>query len=216
MSHPPSSYSYVAETTYINFRTLNDNNMRSVDSWFDLKASSENVPPAENVATILQHKFAFSKANLPQGENHETEEREMVAAMLRSWNIVGSLAAWRVPSNDASALAPSGACQSRVSRRLSAQQKNAQQCKCQARVKAKRCTVTSTKKEDDPPTKKEKTYISSVLLGAGCSSNREKCTEVLMNRDHSWSTELCPARPKGKLTMPIMPTMQKGRIFLAS
>uniref|UniRef100_A0A674KE82 TPX2 C-terminal domain-containing protein n=1 Tax=Terrapene triunguis TaxID=2587831 RepID=A0A674KE82_9SAUR len=127
MSHPPSSDSYGAELTDINFGTLNDNNMQSVDSWFDLKASSENVLPAENVAIILQHKSAFSKANLPQGENLEMEEREMLEAMLRSWNIVGSLAAWRVPSNDASAPAPSGASQSRVSRRLSAQQKNAEE-----------------------------------------------------------------------------------------
>ncbi|TFJ97060.1 putative phospholipid-transporting ATPase IF [Platysternon megacephalum] len=32
----------------------------------DLKASSENVPPAENVATVFQHKPASSKANLLQ------------------------------------------------------------------------------------------------------------------------------------------------------
>ncbi|XP_043353197.1 zinc finger protein 620-like [Dermochelys coriacea] len=32
----------------------------------DLKASLENVPPAENVATVLEHKPAFSKANLLQ------------------------------------------------------------------------------------------------------------------------------------------------------
>ncbi|TFK02174.1 tripartite motif-containing protein 54-like [Platysternon megacephalum] len=210
MSHPESSYSYDAETTYINFRTLHDDDMQSVDSWFDLKASSENVPPAENVATVLQHKPASSKANLPQAivlpmvkssENHEIEESEMAQAMLRPENIVGSLAAWqKVPSNDASPPAPSGASQRRVSRRLSAQQKNAQQRKRQAKVKAERCTVTSIKKEDVPPTKKQK-----------ISSSRERMTEGSMNRDHSQSTELSPARPKGKLTMPTTPTMLKRK-----
>uniref|UniRef100_A0A452ILF4 Uncharacterized protein n=1 Tax=Gopherus agassizii TaxID=38772 RepID=A0A452ILF4_9SAUR len=209
MSNPQSSYSYDAETTYINFRTLNDDDMQSVDSWFDLKASSENVPPADNVATVLQHKPTSFKANLPQAivspmvkssENHEMEEREMAQAMLRPQNIVGSLAAWRVPSNDASLPAPSGASQRRVSRRLSAQQKNAQQRKRQAKVKAERCTVTSIKKEDVPPTKKQK-----------ISSSRERMTEVSMNRDRSQSTELSPARPKGKLTMPTTPTMLKRK-----
>ncbi|KAH1184064.1 hypothetical protein KIL84_014680 [Mauremys mutica] len=32
-----------------------------------------------------------------------------------------------------------------------------------------------------------------------------------MNRHHSQSTELSPAIPKGKLTMPIMPTMLKRK-----
>ncbi|CAM5105465.1 unnamed protein product [Natator depressus] len=63
----------------INFRTLNDDNMQSVDSWFDLKASLENVPPAENVATVLQHKPAFSKANLPQA---------IVSPMVKSSNTI--------------------------------------------------------------------------------------------------------------------------------
>lgn len=45
---------------------LNIECVDSVYSFTDLKASSENVPPAENVATFLQHKPASSKANLPQ------------------------------------------------------------------------------------------------------------------------------------------------------
>ncbi|XP_067410081.1 targeting protein for Xklp2 isoform X2 [Emydura macquarii macquarii] len=226
MSHPQTSYSYDAETTYINFRTLNDDDMQSVDSWFDLKASSENVPPAENVATIRQHKPAFSKANLPQAivspmvkprESHDTEEREMVQPVLIPQNIVGSLAAWRVPSNDASASASSGVSQ-RVSRRLSAQQKNAQQRKRQARVKAERCTVTSTKKEDDPPTKKQKIFNRvpgktrpPLPRHMARSSSREKLTEVSMTRDRSQNTQLSPARSKGKLTMPTTPTMLKRK-----
>ncbi|XP_039354472.1 targeting protein for Xklp2 isoform X2 [Mauremys reevesii] len=227
MSHPQSSYSYDAETTYINFRTLNDDDMQSVDSWFDLKASSENVLPAENVATVLQHKPASSKANLPQAivspmvkssANHEMEEREMAQAMLRPQNVVGSLAAWRVPSNDASPPAPSGASRRRVSRRLSAQQKNAQQRKRQAKVKAERCTVTSIKKEDVPPTKKQKIFNRvpgktrpPVPCYMASSSSRERMTEVSMNTDRSQSTELSPARPKGKLTMPTTPTMLKRK-----
>ncbi|XP_065422369.1 targeting protein for Xklp2 isoform X2 [Chrysemys picta bellii] len=227
MSHPESSYSYDAETTYINFRTLNDDDMQSVDSWFDLKASSENVPPAENVATVLQHKPASSKANLPHAivspmvkssENHEMERREMAQAMLRPQNIVGSLAAWKVPSNDDSPPAPSGASQRRVSRRLSAQQKNSQQRKRQAKVKAERCTVTSIKKEDVPPTKKQKIFNRvpgktrpPVPCYMASSSSKERITEVSLNRDHSQSTELSPARPKGKLTMPTTPTMLKRK-----
>uniref|UniRef100_A0A8C8S7S2 TPX2 microtubule nucleation factor n=1 Tax=Pelusios castaneus TaxID=367368 RepID=A0A8C8S7S2_9SAUR len=199
MSHPQSSYSYDAATTYINFKTLNDDDLQSVDSWFDLKASSENVPPAENVATTLQQKPAFAKASLPQAivspmvkcqESPDVEEREMAQPVLIPQNIISSLAAWRVPSSEASV--PSGASQ-RVSRRLSAQQKNARQRKHQAKVKAERCTVTSTKKEDDPPTKKRK-----------ISSSREKLTEVSTNRDCFQDTERSPARPRGKLTTPTM------------
>ncbi|CAM5159573.1 unnamed protein product, partial [Eretmochelys imbricata] len=44
----------------------NYENVTSLEFPTGLKASLENVPPAENVATVLQHKPAFSKANLPQ------------------------------------------------------------------------------------------------------------------------------------------------------
>ncbi|XP_074868025.1 targeting protein for Xklp2 isoform X2 [Carettochelys insculpta] len=208
MSHPQSSYSYDAETTYINFKTLNDDDMQDVDSWFDLKATSENVPPAEKVAPIFQCKTDFSKANLPQAivspmvkstENHKMEEREMEQPVLRQQNIVSSLAAWRVPSNNTSAPALSEPSQRALSKRLSAQQKNAQQRQRRARVK-ERCTVTSTNKEDDPPPKKQKISSSKLKL-----TGNDLCSSILQG------TELSPVRPKGKLTMPTTPTVMKRK-----
>uniref|UniRef100_A0A8C3IVY2 TPX2 microtubule nucleation factor n=1 Tax=Chrysemys picta bellii TaxID=8478 RepID=A0A8C3IVY2_CHRPI len=128
MSHPESSYSYDAETTYINFKTLNDDDMQSVDSWFGKYLRVWCLLSAEV-------RLWESKMSLP---------RETVLLGLTSI---------------ASRLDTVLSCR-RVSRRLSAQQKNSQQRKRQAKVKAERCTVTSIKKEDVPPTKKQKMYIT--------------------------------------------------------
>ncbi|XP_075756979.1 targeting protein for Xklp2 isoform X2 [Pelodiscus sinensis] len=211
------AYTYDAETTFINFETLKDDDLQNVDSWFDLKASIENVPPAENMATGLCCKIDFEKSNLPQAivspmvkssENHKMEG-EMGQP---KQNIVGSLAAWRVQSENASAPALSGASQRTRSKRLSSQQKNAQQRQQQARIR-ERCPVPSTK-EEDPPTKKQKIFNrvpGKAVPASMARSSREKltgndlCSEVPLNRERS------PARPKGKLTMPETPTILKRK-----
>ncbi|XP_019365532.1 PREDICTED: targeting protein for Xklp2 isoform X2 [Gavialis gangeticus] len=218
MSHPSSRYSFDAPDTHINFAALSDDDVHNADSWFDRTDNLENVFPTQDVITVLQNLPAVSKANLPEvhmvksSENYDTEDAEtgQVQATLVTKNIFGSLTTWRTTSNNASA--PAGTSQ-RTTRRLSGQQKNAQQRKRLAKVKAEMHAVASVKKEEIPPLKKQKIVPgktkSSVPCCVASSSSREVLTEISTEGEHLHNTECSPTKPRGKLNAHATPTLLK-------
>ncbi|KFO90183.1 Targeting protein for Xklp2-B, partial [Buceros rhinoceros silvestris] len=199
-----SRYSFDVPNPCINFATLSDDDTRNADSWFDAKANLENVPPAENLAKVLQNSPAFSKPDIILSS---VTSQEITTSKLRDsgqleceqpreapQNIVGSLSSWR-------ATAPTEASQSsRAGRRqaTTTQRRTQQQRKQPARVKAEGSTNALVDKEEVPPFKKMR-----------ISSSREKLAEVSVKREPPQNPELSPARGKSKLTVPSTPTMLK-------
>ncbi|XP_061864946.1 targeting protein for Xklp2 isoform X3 [Colius striatus] len=220
MSRPESRYSFDVPNPCINFATLSDDDdVHNADAWFDQKANLENVPPAENLAKVLQNSPALSKPDIilssvtSQGittsESHSEEEgeTECVQANAVPQNIVGSLSSWR-------AAAPAEASQ-RAGRRPAPRRKKAQQHKQPARVKAEGNANTLDNKEEIPPLKKMRILRvpgknRRSLPGPGASSSsREKLPEESMKREPLQNADLSPGRGKSKLTMPSTPTMLK-------
>ncbi|XP_013813777.2 targeting protein for Xklp2 isoform X2 [Apteryx mantelli] len=201
MSHPESRYSFDVPNTCINFGSLSDDDVHNADAWFDQQANLENVPPAENLATVLQNSPAFSKPDIPlssvtsQGitsESHDAEDSETEHAQVNvvPQNIVGSLTSWR-------AAAPAEASQ-RAGRRQATKQRKTQQRKHLAKIKAERNAVALVNNEEVPPMKKMR-----------ISDSREKLMEVSAKREPLQNPDHSPGRGKSKLTMPMTPTMLK-------
>ncbi|KAM6053652.1 targeting protein for Xklp2 isoform 1-T1 [Chlamydotis macqueenii] len=202
MSRPESRYSFDVPNPCLNFATLSDDDVHNADSWFDQKANLENVPPAENLAEVLQNSPAFSKPDIilssvtsqeiTMSESHGEEdgEAECEQASVVPQNIVGSLTSWR-------AAAPAEASQ-RAGRRQATKQRKTQQRKQPARIKVERNADALVNKEEAPPLKKMR-----------ISSGREKLTEVSTQREPLQNPDLSPRRGKSKLTMPSTPTMLK-------
>ncbi|XP_063206600.1 targeting protein for Xklp2 isoform X3 [Chroicocephalus ridibundus] len=202
MSHPESRYSFDVPNPCINFATLSDDDIHNPDSWFDQKANLENVPPAENLAKVLQNSPAFSKSDIvlssvtSQGvtmsESHDEVdgEAEGMQTDVVPQNIVGSLETWR-------AAAPAEASQ-RGGRRQATKQRKTQQRKQPIRIKAERNANALVNTEEVPPLKKMR-----------ISSSREKLTEVSTKREPLENPDLSPGRGKNKLTVPSKPTMLK-------
>ncbi|NXY19048.1 TPX2B protein, partial [Atrichornis clamosus] len=195
-----SRYSFDVPNTCINFATLSEDDVHNADSWFDQKANLENVPPAENLAKVLQSSPAFSKpdvilSSVPSQEVAMSklaydDEAECAQPNVVSQNIIGSLATWR-------AAAPSEAPQ-RASRRLATKQGKTQQRKQPARIKAERIANALENKEEVPPLKKIR-----------ISGSRERVTEASTKREPLQDPDLSPGRGRSKLTMPSTPTMLK-------
>ncbi|NXS99455.1 TPX2 protein, partial [Jacana jacana] len=194
-------YSFDVPNPCINFATLSDDDdVHNPDSWFDQKANLENVPPAENLAKVLQNSPAFSKPDIilssvtPQektmSENHGKEdgEAESMEINVVPQNIVGSLDTWR-------AAAPAETSQ-RAGRRQATKQRKAKQCKQPARVKAERHTNTLVNAEEVPPPKKMR-----------LSGSRERPTEEPTKTEPLENPDLSPGKGKSKLTVFSKPTM---------
>ncbi|NXW34008.1 TPX2B protein, partial [Phaetusa simplex] len=199
-----SRYSFDVPNPCINFATLGDDDVHNPDSWFDQKADLENVPPAENLAKVLQNSPAFSKSDIvlssvtSQGvtmsklacRDEEDGEAEGMQTDVVPQNIVGSLETWR-------ATAPAEASQ-RGGRRQATKQRKTQQRKQPTRIKAERNANALVNTEEVPPLKKMR-----------ISSSREKLTEVSTKREPLENPDLSPGRGKNKLTVPSKPTMLK-------
>ncbi|NXE83818.1 TPX2 protein, partial [Cochlearius cochlearius] len=195
-----SRYSFDVPNPCINFATLSDDDMHNADSWFDQKANLENVPPAENLAKVLQNSPAFSKPGvipcdvtedkITTSHGEEDGEAECVQGNVVPQNIVGSLTSWR-------AAAPAGAPE-RAGRRQATKQRKTQQRKQPARIKVERNANASVDKEEVPPLKKMRIF-----------SSREKLTEVSTKREPLQNPDLSPGRGKTKPTVPSTPTTLK-------
>ncbi|NXK48756.1 TPX2B protein, partial [Chauna torquata] len=197
-----SRYSFDVPNPCINFATLSDDDVHNADSWFDQQANLENVPPAENLANILQNSPAFSKPDvilssvtsqgITMSESHGEEDgdAENVQASVVPQNIVGSLTSWR-------AAAPAEASQ-RAGRRPATKQRKTQQRKQPSRVKAEKNVIALANKEEVPPLKKMR-----------ISSSKEKLTEVSPKKEPLHHPDPSPGRGKSKLTVPSTPTMLK-------
>ncbi|NXJ10541.1 TPX2B protein, partial [Odontophorus gujanensis] len=193
-----SRYSFDVPNPCINFATLSDDDVHNADSWFDQQANLENIPPAENVAKVLQNSPAFSKPafmlssvasqGITMSENHEEDEAEVSETNVIPQSIVGSLASWR-------AAAPAEAPQ-RAGRRPATKQRKTQQRKQPARAKVEKNDTSLANKEEAPPLKKMR-----------ISSSKEKLTDVSPKKE--LHPDLSPARGKNKLTVPSTPTMLK-------
>ncbi|KAM6339782.1 targeting protein for Xklp2 isoform 3-T7 [Alca torda] len=158
MSHPESRYSFDVPNPCINFATLSDDDVHNPDSWFDQKANLENVPPAENLAKVLQNSPAFSKPDIvlssvtsqgvtmSESRDEEDGEAEGMQTNVVAQNIVGSLETWR-------AAAPAEASQ-RGGRRQATKQRKAQQRKQPTRIKVERNANALVNTEEIPPLKK--------------------------------------------------------------
>ncbi|NXJ71224.1 TPX2 protein, partial [Rostratula benghalensis] len=190
-------YSFDVPNPCINFATLSDDDGHNPDSWFDQKANLENVPPAENLAKVLQNSPAFSKPDIilssvtPQGitmsENRDEEDgdAEGMETNVVPQNIVGSLDTWR-------AAAPPEASQ-RAGRRQATKQRQTKQRKQPARIKAETHANTLGNAEEVPPLKKMRL--------------REKVTEEPTNTEPLENPDLSPGKEKSKLTVHSKPTM---------
>ena len=195
-----SRYSFDVPNPCINFATLSDDDVHNADSWFDQQANLENIPPAENLAKVLQNSPAFSKPALvlssvtsqgmTKSENCEEDEAEVSETDVVPQNTVGSLTSWR-------ATAPAEAPQ-RAGRRPATKQRKTQQRKQPARVRVEKNDTTLANKEEAPPLKKMK-----------ISSSKEKLTDVSPKKELLHHPDLSPARGKNKLTVPSTPTMLK-------
>ncbi|KFW11325.1 Targeting protein for Xklp2-B, partial [Eurypyga helias] len=195
-----SRYSFDVPNPCIDFATLNDDDVHNADSWFDQKANLENIPPAENLAKVLQNSPAFSKPDLvlssvtPQevtmGESHGEGDGECTQPAVNPGNIVESLSSWR-------AAVPAVASQ-RAGRRPATKQKKTRQRKRPAQVHTERSVTAAVNKEEIPPSKKIR-----------ISHSREKLTEVAMKKEPLQNPDLSPGRGKSKLTVPSTPTMLK-------
>ncbi|NXI56980.1 TPX2B protein, partial [Chloroceryle aenea] len=196
-----SRYSFDVPNPCIDFAALSDDDVHNADSWFDQKANLENIPPAENLAKVLQNSPALSKPDvvLPsvtsQGITSESQgegdgQAGCVQTSMVPQNIVGSLTSWR-------AAAPAEASQ-RAGRRPATAQRKVQQRKQQARVKAERNADALANKEEVPPLKKMR-----------ISSSKEKLAEVSVKREPLQNPDLSPGAARSKLTVPSTPTMLK-------
>ncbi|NXJ83216.1 TPX2B protein, partial [Trogon melanurus] len=193
-----SRYSFDVPNPCINFATLSDDDVHNADSWFDQKANLENVPPAENLAKVLQNSPALSKPDIILSSvasegitqsklaRRDDGQADCAQPTVVPQNIVGSLTNWR-------AAAPAEASQ-RAGRRQAATQRKTQQRKLPARIKAE----TNANKDEVPPPKRMK-----------ISGSREKLAEVPAKREPLQNPELSPGRGKNKLTIPSTPTMLK-------
>ncbi|XP_050170109.1 targeting protein for Xklp2 isoform X1 [Myiozetetes cayanensis] len=198
MARSESRYSFDVPNPCINFATLNedDADVHNADSWFDLKANMENIPPAENVAKLSQSSPAYTKPDVlsictSQGAamNESNGEAEDAQTHTVSQNIVGSLATWR-------AAAPAEAPQ-RVGKRAATKPRKTQQRKQPGRIKAERIANALDNKEEVPPLKKMR-----------ISGSREE-TEESTKAEPSQDPDLSPGREKSKPFMPSTPTVLK-------
>ncbi|NWX70395.1 TPX2B protein, partial [Alca torda] len=198
-----SRYSFDVPNPCINFATLSDDDVHNPDSWFDQKANLENVPPAENLAKVLQNSPAFSKPDIvlssvtsqgvtmSESRDEEDGEAEGMQTNVVAQNIVGSLETWR-------AAAPAEASQ-RGGRRQATKQRKAQQRKQPTRIKVERNANALVNTEEIPPLKKMR-----------ISSSREKLTEVSTKTEPLENPDLSPGRgKKTKLTVPSKSTTLK-------
>ncbi|NWX20426.1 TPX2B protein, partial [Aegotheles bennettii] len=193
---------YSFDVHCVDFAALSEDDVQNADSWFDKKANLENVPPAENVAKMVQSIPAFSKPDVQSlvtsqevtmSESHGEEDKKAECAQATAVppNILGSLSSWRA------AAAPAETSQ-RASRKQAAKQRKAQQRKQPARVKVERDADALVNKEEVPPLKKMRV-----------SASREKLDEVSTKREHLQNPDSPPGRGRSKLTMPSTPTMLK-------
>ncbi|XP_010720927.1 targeting protein for Xklp2 isoform X3 [Meleagris gallopavo] len=197
MSRSESRYSFDVPNPCINFATLSDDDVHNADSWFDQQANLENIPPAENLAKVLQNSPAFSKPlilssltsqGITKSESCEEDGAEVSETDVVPQSTVGSLTSWRAPAE-----APQ-----RAGRKPATKQRKTQQRKQAARVKVEKNDVALANKEEAPPLKKMRT-----------SSSKEKLTDVSPKKELLHHPDLSPARGKNKLTVPSTPTMLK-------
>ncbi|NXL85647.1 TPX2B protein, partial [Alectura lathami] len=192
-----SRYSFDVPNPCINFATLSEDDAHNADAWFDQQANLENVPPAENLPTVLQNSPALSKpgsalssvtlqGTAMSASREEDDEAGISETNVVPQNIVGSLTSWR-------AAAPAEASQ-RAGRRPAAKQRRTQP----RRVRAEKNGSALANKEDVPPPKKMR-----------ISSSREKMMDVSPKKEPLHPANHSPGRGRSKLTVPSTPTMLK-------
>ncbi|XP_015737356.1 targeting protein for Xklp2 isoform X2 [Coturnix japonica] len=217
MSRSGSRYSFDVPNPYINFATLNDDDVHNADSWFDHQANQENISPVENLANVLQSSPAFSKPALilpsatsqgiTKSESCEKDEAEVAETDVVPQSTAGPLTTWR-------ATAPAEAPQ-RAGRRPATKQRKTQQRKQPARVKVEKSDTTLANKEEAPPMKKIRLHsvpgkTRRSLTGPIVSSgSKEKLTDASLKKEPLHHPDVSPARGKNKLTVPSTPTMLK-------
>ncbi|XP_052539725.1 targeting protein for Xklp2 isoform X3 [Tympanuchus pallidicinctus] len=198
MARSGSRYSFDVPNPCINFATLSDDDVHNADSWFDQQANLENIPPAENLAKVLQNSPAFSKPPLilfpltsqgiTKNESCEEDGAEVLESSVVPQSTAGSLTSWKAPAE-----APQ-----RAGRRPAAKQRKTQQRKQPAAVKVEKNATALANKEEAPPLKKMR-----------ISSSKEKLTDGSPKKELLHHPDLSPARGKNKLTVPSTPTMLK-------
>ncbi|XP_036608313.1 targeting protein for Xklp2 isoform X3 [Trichosurus vulpecula] len=179
MSQSKASYTFDAPTAFINFTSLNNEDIYNVDSWFEERANLENKPPEDEAPGTSYRKTPLRKAHVPQA----------VVMPLRS---VGNT--YVETENPSEESAPSNACNSpgfqetmskntpalgsfvpgqsqRVTRNLSAQKKSAQRQKYQLRTKAERHLVPAVSDEMPPSKKMKVTEGKSKSIEGSASKN---------------------------------------------
>ncbi|XP_048818801.1 targeting protein for Xklp2 [Lagopus muta] len=214
MARSGSRYSFDVPNPCINFATLSDDDVHNADSWFDQQANLENIPPAENLAKVLQNSPAFSKPPLilfpltSQGitKNESCEDgAEVSESNVVPQSTAGSLTSWKAPAE-----APQ-----RAGRRPAAKQRKTQQRKQPAAVRVEKNATALANKEEAPPLKKMRIRRVpgktkwSVPGPVVSSSSKEKLTDGSPKKELLHHPDLSPARGKNKLTVPSTPTMLK-------
>ncbi|XP_052539723.1 targeting protein for Xklp2 isoform X2 [Tympanuchus pallidicinctus] len=215
MARSGSRYSFDVPNPCINFATLSDDDVHNADSWFDQQANLENIPPAENLAKVLQNSPAFSKPPLilfpltsqgiTKNESCEEDGAEVLESSVVPQSTAGSLTSWKAPAE-----APQ-----RAGRRPAAKQRKTQQRKQPAAVKVEKNATALANKEEAPPLKKMRIRRvpgktkRSVPGPVVSSSSKEKLTDGSPKKELLHHPDLSPARGKNKLTVPSTPTMLK-------
>ncbi|XP_042743328.1 targeting protein for Xklp2 isoform X2 [Lagopus leucura] len=215
MARSGSRYSFDVPNPCINFATLSDDDVHNADSWFDQQANLENIPPAENLAKVLQNSPAFSKPPLilfpltsqgiTKNESCEEDGAEVSESNVVPQSTAGSLTSWKAPAE-----APQ-----RAGRRPAAKQRKTQQRKQPAAVRVEKNDTALANKEEAPPLKKMRIRRvpgktkRSVPGPVVSSSSKEKLTDGSPKKELLHHPDLSPARGKNKLTVPSTPTMLK-------
>ncbi|XP_043836734.1 LOW QUALITY PROTEIN: targeting protein for Xklp2 [Dromiciops gliroides] len=204
MSQSKASYSFDAPTAFINFTSLNNEDMYNVDSWFEERANLENKPPEDDEA---------------QGPSYrKTPLRKQAVVMpLRS---VGNT--YVETENPAEECAPSSACESpgfqettsknapvfgslvpsqsqRVTRNMSAQKKSEQRQKHQLKTKAERHPVPVVNDEMPPSKKMKVTESKSKSMEGNASKNGVQKSEPPLGRPTGRTAVSCtpPIKEEG-------------------
>ncbi|XP_074148891.1 targeting protein for Xklp2 isoform X1 [Sminthopsis crassicaudata] len=201
MSQSKASYSFDAPTAFINFTSLNNEDVYNVDSWFEERANLENKPPEDDEAPEPSYrKTPLRKAHVPQA----------VVMPLRS---VGNT--YVETENSSEESAPSNACNSpgyqettsknvlvpgqsqRVTRNMAAKKKSEQRQKHQLKMKAERHSVPVVS-DEMPPSKKMKV-----------TEGKSKSIESNASKNDTQKSEPSQGRPAGRAAVSCTPPIRK-------
>ncbi|XP_074067941.1 targeting protein for Xklp2 isoform X2 [Macrotis lagotis] len=207
MSQSKASYSFDAPTAFINFTSLNNEDIHNVDSWFEERANLENKPPDDDEAPGTSFmKTSLRKAHVPHavviplrsvGNTYmETENPTEESAQS---NGCDSSSFHETTSKNAPVIESFVPGQSqRVTRNLSARKKSEQQ-KHQFKAKAERQPIPMVSDEMPPSKKMKITEGKSKSMEGSASKNGAKKSEPSLGRHAGRATVSCTPPIKKKI-----------------